>query len=121
MGMKDSGGREEFETGAQRDTDDGKLRFDLLPPHAHERIVSWLTAGAIKYAPRNWEKGIPCSRHMQSLLRHVHAYRSGEREEDHLAAIAVNAIFLMQTQYWCEQGLLPPELNDLEDGDVPRG
>ena len=37
----------------------GKLRYDLLPADALERLVGVYTIGAEKYDDRNWEKGFP--------------------------------------------------------------
>jgi len=53
--MKDSGQRQTFESGAVRDSDDDKLRPELISPFAMERLAEWLKIGALKYAPRNWE------------------------------------------------------------------
>ena len=37
-----------------RKDDDGKLRYDLIPPLALEEVVRVLTFGAEKYGPNNW-------------------------------------------------------------------
>jgi hypothetical protein len=58
--------------------DDGKLRFDLVPPYAQEQYVRVLTYGANKYKPRNWERGMAWSKVMGSLKRHIHAIEMGE-------------------------------------------
>ena len=55
--MQDSGQRQEFMTGAVRDTSDDKMRPDLYSPFAEERVGNWLMLGAQKYAERNWEMG----------------------------------------------------------------
>lgn len=72
--------------------------------------------GASRYSERNWEKGIPFSRCVASLFRHLNAYMRGERGanfEDHLAAIRANAAFLMHYEEMIENGKLPPSLDDL--------
>ena len=46
--VKDSGEREQFKTGSQRDTRRGKDRFDLLPPHALLRLAQHYENGANK-------------------------------------------------------------------------
>ena len=56
----------------------GKLRFDLVHPFAHEQMVKVLTKGAEKYAERNWEKGMTWSNVIASLKRHLQAIESGE-------------------------------------------
>ena len=88
---KDSGRREEFPTGAVRDTSEGKGRFDLLYPPAIRREAQLYERGAKKYTDNNWKKGIKSSRFMESLLRHAFQYLGGDRTEDHLAAVRWNA------------------------------
>lgn len=111
--LKDSGERQEFQTGARRDTQKGKGRFDLVSPVALERLAKWLELGATKYGDRNWEKGIPLSRYMDSALRHLNKYLAGMRDEDHLAAAAFNVFGLIHTERQVELGYLPESLDDL--------
>ena len=111
--MHDSGDRQHFATGAVRDTATGKPMMSLISPIAERRLGEWLTVGAAKYAARNWEKGIPLSRTMDSLMRHINQFREGDRSEDHLAAIMCNAMFLLHTQEMILSGMLPTELDDL--------
>lgn len=113
--MHDSGKRQEFNSGAVRDTADDKPRPDLTSPFAEDRRGAWMLAGARKYAERNWEKGMPNSRYMASLMRHVMRYRQGDRSEDHLAAICFNAEAIMHNEEMIKRGLLPPELDDMPD------
>lgn len=113
VGMLDSGKRETFETGAVRDSADGKPRPDLFSPFAMERIGLWLEQGARKYEPRNWEKGMGYERVTASLHRHLMKYMENDTSEDHLAAIAVNASFLMHYDAMIERGVLPESLNNL--------
>jgi len=77
----------------------GKARFDLVHPWSHEQMVNVLTAGAIKYKDRNWERGMAWSNVIASLKRHLNAVESGEdydpeTGELHAAHIACNAHFL---------------------------
>ncbi len=111
--MHDSGERQQFETGAVRDTAGGKSRPDLVSPFAMMRLGEWLRLGAEKYNDRNWEKGIPLSRSTASLYRHLLAWQMGDTDEDHLAAIMCNAMFLLHTKDMIECGLLPDELDDM--------
>lgn len=113
--MNDSGKREVFATGAVRDSAEGKPRPDLFSPFAMERIGLWLEQGARKYEPRNWEKGMEYERVTASLHRHLMKYMQHDTSEDHLAAIAVNASFLMHYDAMIERGILPKELNDLPE------
>jgi|24BtaG_2_1085350.scaffolds.fasta_scaffold02181_6 hypothetical protein len=55
MELKDSGKREKMKSGSQRDSREGKGRFDLMPPRAELAVAKIMEAGAIKYNERNWE------------------------------------------------------------------
>ena len=114
-GVKSSGQMQEFPTGSHRDTPDGKGRYDLLPPYAIHRLAQHFENGAKKYGDRNWEKGQPLSRFLDSAIRHLFKYLGGSRDEDHLAAAAWNALAFIQTEQWIKEGKLPEELNDLEE------
>ncbi len=111
--IKDSGKRQQFTTGSKRDTRDGKGRFDLLPTRAIIRLAKHFEGGAKKYGIRNWEKGQPLSRYMDSALRHAFKHLEGQRDEDHLIASAWNLLCLADTEIRIKEGLLPKELNDL--------
>ena len=104
-GMTDSGKRQSFGKGmAIRDTADDKPRPDLISPFAEERQGHWLRMGAAKYAERNWEKGMPFSRCVASLKRHLMKFQQGKRDEDHLAAIMFNAMALIHYEEMIERG-----------------
>lgn len=90
--------KQTFETGAQRDTASDKPRLDLLPWEVFARDCKLYEDGAIKYDDHNWKKGIPSTRCLQSLLRHVLAVVEGDEEEDHLAMIRFNAACIMYNQ-----------------------
>ena len=111
--IKDSGNRREFNTGAVRDTTENKGSYYLLPPHAIHRMAQHFQTGGKKYSPRNWEKGMPLSKFLDSALRHLFAYLGGSREEDHIIAAAWNALCFVQTEYWIKEGKLPKELDDV--------
>ena len=111
--IKDSGMLENFETGAVRDTQVGKPRPDLISPFATERLGAWLALGAQRYDERNWESGMPFSRVLASLERHLTSYKQGCKDEDHLVAIACNAMFLLHYEEGIKRGFLPPGLNDM--------
>ena len=96
--VQDSGQRRSFPTGAVRDVQNGKGRFDLLPPKAITRLAKHFENGAVKYGDRNWEKGINISCYMDSALRHIFKYLDGMNDEDHLAAAAWNILCAIQTE-----------------------
>lgn len=100
-------------TGSQRDSRGGKGRYDLLPTRAMRRLARLFEAGAIKYDSRNWEKGQPLSRYMDSGLRHGFNHLEGLRDEDHLIAAAWNFLCAADTEDRIKAGLLPKELDDL--------
>ena len=111
--VKDSGNRETFETGSNRDTRAGKGRYDLLSPYVMERDAKHMENGAVKYGDRNWEKGQPLSRYIDSAIRHIQKYMMGQRDEDHLAAARWNIGALMHTEHMIQLGRVPQELDDL--------
>ena len=145
--IKDSGNRTEFQTGAVRDIQQGKGRFDLMPLDIMSEVfavefadefeegsiadvlksiaffkrtgnIRWLCIaiaqyslavnvdlpklmldvarhfenGALKYGERNWQKGIPISRYIDSATRHLMKDLAGETDEDHAAAFVWNCM-----------------------------
>lgn len=79
--------------------DQGKLRWDLMPPEIEE-VVKVLTYGASKYDDRNWEKGINYGRLIAATLRHLWAWIRGERNDPetglhHLAHANCDILFLL--------------------------
>lgn len=112
---KDSGKRQEFNTGAVRDIQEGKGRFDLISPLALKRLAGVYERGAVKYGDRNYEKGIPLGRFLDSAERHLNDYKEGKRDEDHMAQALWNIASLIHTEEMIYRGLLPTELNDLPD------
>lgn len=113
--VKDSGERQEFETGSVRDTQEGKGRYDLITPIGLKRLAVHYENGAKKYGDRNWEKGQPLARYLESAIRHLYTFLEGHRDEDHLAAAAWNILSCIHTEERIRQGLLPEELNDLPE------
>ena len=65
----------------------------------------WYEAGSRKYADRNWEKGMPFSRYIDSAKRHIDKFIMGMDDEDHLSAAAWNILAIIhheelgQTQF----------------------
>ena len=51
--------------------DEGKARWDLLPFEVIDAVARILTRGALKYADRNWEKGIAYGRVFAGVMRHL--------------------------------------------------
>jgi hypothetical protein len=95
---KDSGTREEMPTGSVRDTREGKGRFDLISPFALRRLAGVYERGSVKYAARNWEKGQPFSRCLDSALRHLNCFAMGWTDEDHASQAAWNILAILHFQ-----------------------
>jgi len=111
--IKDSGKRKLYQTGANRDVNEGKGRFDLLPPQAIRALAIHYQKGCQKYGERNWEKGIPISRYIDSAIRHLFQFLDGLDDENHLISAAWNIISAYETILRIQQGRLPEELYDL--------
>jgi len=107
--------QEEFSTGSKRGSRRGKGRFDLITPIGLMRLAQHYENGAVGYGERNWEKGQPLSRYIDSGIRHFYQFLCGFRDEDHLAAAAWNALGAIHTEEMVRRGLLPEELDDLPD------
>lgn len=111
--LKDSGERQQFKTGAVRDTAGKKPLLELIPPWA---LFAWgwiMEAGARKYAARNWEKGMPISRYLSSAKRHIEAYQAGFRDEPHLWQALWNIGGAVHTQILVYLGVYPKDFYDL--------
>ena len=110
---KDSGAREQFASGSKRDSREGKGRYDLISPYALARLAGVYERGARKYDARNWEKGQPQSRFLDSATRHLQAHLMGHRDEDHLAQCAWNVFAMLHQEEMIRRGLKPKDLDDL--------
>ncbi len=113
--VKDSGERQKFETGAVRDTQSGKGRYDLLLtlPHMLYRLARHFENGAVKYGDDNWRKGMPLRRFIDSAFRHLCQYAAGSRDEDHLTAVVWNLMCHGETANEITAGRLPSSLDDM--------
>ena len=109
--LSDTGERITYDVGnAIREPSSGKGRFDLVSPFALRRLAKHYENGARKYADRNWEKGMPFSRYVDSAMRHLSQFMMGMEDEDHLAAAAWNICSIMHHQ----------ELGQLELDNMPH-
>jgi hypothetical protein len=90
---KDSGKREEFSTGMQRDVQEGKIRYDLIYFPMLKRWAELMTRGAEKYEPNNWMKAKTqeeLDRFRASAIRHFMQWWEGDASEDHASAVWFN-------------------------------
>lgn len=111
--LKQSGNKQEFSTGAQRDGAQGKPRLELISPVFLDRLGVLLAKGADHYGERNWEKGMPLSRLLSSALRHLNQTLDGDEEEDHPIQCVFNLMAYVHTLHRIRAGTLPAELDDL--------
>jgi hypothetical protein len=100
---KDSGKRQHFNSGGQRDTQEGKARFDLLfpkgVPYEEQLVTRWanlMGRGAEKYDERNWElfnSEEELDRAKSSAIRHLFQWAlDADDEEDHAVAVLFNIL-----------------------------
>ncbi|MFA6325370.1 MAG: dATP/dGTP diphosphohydrolase domain-containing protein [Candidatus Paceibacterota bacterium] len=90
---KDSGKRVNFDSGFQRDVNDGKPRYDLIPTELLKRLAELYQRGAEKYDDNNWRKAESpkeINRFKESAWRHFIQWASGEMDEDHAIAAVWN-------------------------------
>lgn len=118
--VRDSGARQEFPTGSVRDTREGKGRYDLISPIFLARLARHYENGAKKYGDRNWEKGQPLSRYLDSAMRHLCGILHGKVDEDHAAAAAWNIAAFIHTGEKIAAGELPAELDDMPATQIAR-
>lgn len=135
--VKDSGKRQDFATGARRDTQDGKGDFsrvpmswiremaqmlqqraepndrvDLVPMLPLLRLSSVYGRGGFKYTESNWTLGIPLSRYISSAMRHLISWAEGDVSEDHLAQAAWNCFSAIWTESAVIHSQIPEEIGD---------
>ena len=85
--INDGGERMSYGDGkAIREPSTGKGRFDLVTPFGLMRLAKWYEVGAQKYSDRNWEKGMPFSRYLDSAMRHLVKYIMPSWEQKSLLA-----------------------------------
>lgn len=97
--VKDSGERQQFESGMVRDAEAGKIDYwRLIDGPMLERWAEHVTKGAVKYpdiAPGvpNWtlaEGSAELARFKASAFRHFVQWMRGDTDEDHAAAVFFN-------------------------------
>ncbi len=92
--VKDSGERQQFDSGMVRDTTAGKIDYSLMfDGPMFERWADHITKGAVKYTKRNWMQAsgdAELQRFRESAIRHFVQWVRGETDEDHAAAVFFN-------------------------------
>ena len=107
--LKQTGKPRQFDTGAQRDNADGKLRMSLVPHKALNDVMKRYLQGAETYNENNWKKGMKHSVLYDSAMRHLMEDFTGDESEDHLGA----ALWNIMGMIWNRQN--KPELDDRKD------
>ena len=97
-----------FKSGALREDKSSKSRPGLISPYFIERLGFVLAKGAAAHGSRNWEKGLPDEETLDSLERHLIAYKmsiskgytktSNTVGDDHLAQLGFNLMVLIHNQ-----------------------
>jgi hypothetical protein len=80
--------------------DAGKPRVDLIPPDTLIAVGYVYSMGSEKYSPRNWERGMPYSKMLGPLLRHLYKWMAGSKLDEesghhHLAHVAFGVLGLL--------------------------
>lgn len=90
---------DKFSTGSQRDTQEGKPRFELIPVEFLTALAELYAWGAEHYGDDNWRLGQPKQRVEASMLRHVYSVIRGDDDEDHYTRAVFNLIFLWMMKH----------------------
>lgn len=62
--------------------DQGKIRYDLVPPECIRELASILTFGAAKYGENSWQNLEDFDkRYYAALMRHLEAWRAGQPDD----------------------------------------
>jgi len=80
---------------------EGKIRYSLIPSYALKVLAQVMTKGAEKYSDDNWRKGMKYTDVLDSIFRHLEAFRSGEDLDKetglpHLGHLMANICFLLE-------------------------
>lgn len=109
MAVKKTGAARQFDTGAQRDSAEGKPRMSLVPHKALKSVMMRYLDGADAYGENNWRMGMKHSVLYDSAMRHLMADFEGDESEDHLGAALWNIMCMIQMRDE------KPELDDRQE------
>lgn len=82
-------------------------RYDLLPPILLEQVAKRFEAGAVKYGPENWRKGLADTEYLrdranhalQHLLNYIHGIdNGGDGPTENLAAVGWAVAVLLEAE-----------------------
>lgn len=79
--------------------DEQKTKWSLIPWDVMEEVVAVMQHGAEKYGLDNWKHVDPPMRYWDAAMRHMIAFRQGEKLDEstlhHLAHAITSLIFLL--------------------------
>jgi hypothetical protein len=122
--VKDSGSRQTFASGMQRDTQGDKTKYHLVfDGPMLDRWAEHLTKGVVKYDEGNWLKANGDEerrRFLASAARHFRQWMRGDADEDHAAAVFFNINGAEYVKASMMSSLLPhPRLRSREITNPP--
>jgi hypothetical protein len=85
----------------------------LVGTYSYARLCEWLRQGAVKYDRFNWARGMPISRCLASLGRHLLAMQNCADDEDHAAAAMCNVSFIIHYHRAIQDHMLPKHWDDV--------
>jgi hypothetical protein len=106
--------REGYTRGKGKKYDEGKPRFDLIPPDAMLLIADVFTYGAKKYGENNWQGVEPSTRYLAAAYRHLNAYQRGETLDEGSGLNHLGHAIASLIMFYC----LEKELEDMFVSDV---
>jgi len=110
--LKITGNPRQFDTGAQRDCADDKLRMSLVPHNALNSVMKRYLQGAETYGENNWKKGMKHSILYDSAMRHLMQDFQGDCSEDHLGAALWNIMGMIYNRDF------KPEMDDRKNYEI---
>lgn len=113
--LKDSGKRQTFSGGSQRDTNENKGDYSLLATRAIRLLALHFQKGIKKYGRSNYRLGQPLSRYIDSGLRHLFKHLEGQVDERHDIAACWNILCMLETSEMIKEGKLDKSFDDLEE------
>ena len=110
----------EYEGGAMRSDTADKGRFDLIPTNILFRVAKVYQRGGNKHGDRNWEKGFPICRAIDSAIRHLLQFQLKMKDEDHAAQAIWNVFAAAHLEEMVEEGVLDPKWDDRPVYEKPK-
>lgn len=110
----------QYEDGAMRSAQTDKGRFDLIPTNILFRVAKVYQRGGDKHGDRNWEKGFPICRAIDSAIRHLLQFQLKVKDEDHAAQAIWNIFAAAHLEEVVKKGVLDPKWDDRPTYERPK-